>query len=106
MLQQLEHAVSGDVSRQRLLPAGGRFFDRITRPEQLLTALPEAMRVLTDPAETGAVMIALPQDIQAEAYDFPAAFFDRARLADRPRRRPIRTRSRRSPSCSPRPSGR
>ena len=53
-----------------------RFFDRITRPEQLLTALPEAMRVLTDPAETGAVAIALPQDIQSEAYDFPARFFE------------------------------
>ena len=52
-----------------------RFFDRISRPEQLLTALPEAMRVLTDPAETGAVTIALPQDVQAHAYNYPAHFF-------------------------------
>jgi 3D-(3,5/4)-trihydroxycyclohexane-1,2-dione acylhydrolase (decyclizing) len=51
-----------------------RFFDRITRPEQLLTALPAAMRVLTDPAAAGAVVIALPQDIQAHAYDWPAGF--------------------------------
>ena len=53
-----------------------RFFDRITRPEQLLTALPEAMRVLTSPADTGAVVISLPQDIQSHAYDFPAEFFE------------------------------
>ena len=52
-----------------------RFFDRITRPEQLLESLPEAMRVLTDPGETGAVTVALPQDIQAEAYDYPEHFF-------------------------------
>ncbi len=52
------------------------FFDRITRPEQLLAALPEAMRVLLDPAETGAVTVSLHQDVQAEAYDFPAAFFE------------------------------
>jgi 3D-(3,5/4)-trihydroxycyclohexane-1,2-dione acylhydrolase (decyclizing) len=53
-----------------------RFFDRIVRPEQLLTALPEAMRVLTSPVETGAVVIALPQDVQSHAYDFPARFFE------------------------------
>jgi 3D-(3,5/4)-trihydroxycyclohexane-1,2-dione acylhydrolase (decyclizing) len=53
-----------------------RFFDRISRPEQLLESLPEAMRVLTDPAETGAVTISLPQDVQTEAYDFPLHFFD------------------------------
>jgi 3D-(3,5/4)-trihydroxycyclohexane-1,2-dione acylhydrolase (decyclizing) len=52
-----------------------RYVDRITRPEQLLDALPEAMRVLLDPAEAGAVMIALHQDAEGEAYDFPAAFF-------------------------------
>jgi 3D-(3,5/4)-trihydroxycyclohexane-1,2-dione acylhydrolase (decyclizing) len=51
------------------------YFDRITRPEQLLRALPEAMRVLLDPAETGAVTLSLPQDVQAEGYGFPAAFF-------------------------------
>ena len=53
-----------------------RFFDRITRPEQLLTALPEAMRVLTSPSETGTVTIALPQDVQSHAYDFPTVFFE------------------------------
>ena len=51
-----------------------RFFDRVVRPEQLLTALPRAMRVLTDPAETGAVTISLPQDVQGEAFDVPADF--------------------------------
>ena len=54
-----------------------RFFDRISRPEQLLTALPEAMRVLTDPAETGAVTLALPQDVQSHAYDYPANLFEK-----------------------------
>ena len=54
-----------------------RFFDRISRPEQLLTALPEAMRVLTDPVETGAVTLALPQDVQSHAYDYPANLFEK-----------------------------
>src|SRR4030095_15671485 len=54
-----------------------RFFDRIWRPEQLPSALLAAMRVLTDPAETGAVTLCLPQDVQAEAYDFPAELFTR-----------------------------
>ena len=76
VLQQLEHATEGDVSVNDCFRPVARFFDRITRPEQLLTALPEAMRVLTSPAEAGAVVIALPQDIQTEAYDFPAAFFE------------------------------
>ncbi len=75
VLQQLEHPVSADVSVNDCFRPVSRFFDRITRPEQILTALPEAMRVLTDPAETGAVTIALPQDIQAHAYDYPAHFF-------------------------------
>ena len=55
-----------------------RFWDRITRPEQILSSLPEAMRILTDQAETGAVTICLPEDTQTEAYDYPAAFFERA----------------------------
>jgi 3D-(3,5/4)-trihydroxycyclohexane-1,2-dione acylhydrolase (decyclizing) len=76
VLQQLEHPISADVSVNDCLRPVSRFFDRITRPEQLLTALPEAMRVLTDPAETGAVTIALPQDIQAHAYDFPSNFLE------------------------------
>jgi 3D-(3,5/4)-trihydroxycyclohexane-1,2-dione acylhydrolase (decyclizing) len=77
VLQQLEHPVSADVSVNDCFRPVSRFFDRISRPEQLLTALPEAMRVLTDPAETGAVTLALPQDVQAHAYDYPAHFFQR-----------------------------
>jgi 3D-(3,5/4)-trihydroxycyclohexane-1,2-dione acylhydrolase (decyclizing) len=75
VLQQLEHPVSADVSVNDCFRPVSRFFDRIIRPEQILTALPEAMRVLLDPAETGAVTIALPQDIQAHAFDYPARFF-------------------------------
>ncbi len=77
MLQQLEHPISGDVSVNDCFRPVSRFFDRISRPEQLLTALPEAMRVLTDPVETGAVTIALPQDVQAHAYDYPPHFFEK-----------------------------
>lgn len=75
VLQQLEHPISADVSVNDAFRPVSRFFDRISRPEQLFTALPEAMRVLTDPAETGAVTLALPQDLQSHAYDFPAQFF-------------------------------
>ncbi len=75
VLQQLEHPVSADVSVNDCFRPVSRFFDRISRPEQLLTALPGAMRVLTDPVETGAVTLALPQDIQAHAYDYPRHFF-------------------------------
>jgi len=53
-----------------------RFFDRISRPEQLIPSLMNAMRVLTDPADTGAVTVCLPQDVGAEAWDFPAELFD------------------------------
>src|SRR5213592_1423825 len=77
VLQQLEHPVSADVSVNDCFRPVSRFFDRISRPEQLLTALPEAMRVLTDPAEVGAVTLALPQDVQAHAHDYPAPFFER-----------------------------
>ena len=75
VLQQLEHPLEHDVSVNDAFRPVSRFFTRITRPEQLLAALPEAMRVLTDPAETGAVTIALPEDVQTEAYDWPEAFF-------------------------------
>lgn len=75
VLQQLEHPVSADLSVNDCFRPVSRFFDRISRPEQLLTALPEAMRVLTDPAETGAAVIAIPQDIQSHAYDYPENFF-------------------------------
>jgi 3D-(3,5/4)-trihydroxycyclohexane-1,2-dione acylhydrolase (decyclizing) len=75
VLQQIEHPSYRDVSVNDCFRPVSRFFDRITRPEQLLKALPEAMRVLVDPAETGAVTIALPQDVQGEAFDFPTSFF-------------------------------
>ena len=85
VLQQLEHPLEGDLSVNDCFRPVSRFFDRITRPEQLLTALPEAMRVLTSPAETGAVVLALPQDVQAHAYDYPADFFEqRAWRIERP----------------------
>ncbi len=77
VLQQLEHPTAGDVSVNDCFRPLSRFFDRITRPEQLLTALPEAMRVMTDPADTGPVTLALPQDIQTHAYDYPAHFFEK-----------------------------
>ena len=77
VLQQLEHPISADISVNDCFRPVSRFFDRISRPEQLLTALPEAMRVLTDPAETGAVTLALPQDLQAHAHDYPAHFFEK-----------------------------
>jgi 3D-(3,5/4)-trihydroxycyclohexane-1,2-dione acylhydrolase (decyclizing) len=76
VLQQLEHPMSQDLSVNDAFRPVSRFWDRITRPEQILSSLPEAIRVLTDPAETGAVTIALPQDVQAESFDFPANFFD------------------------------
>ena len=77
VLQQLEHPVSADVSVNDCFRPVSRFFDRISRPEQLLTALPEAMRVLTDPADTGPVTLSLPQDVQAHAYDYPTEFFEK-----------------------------
>ncbi|MEV5614063.1 3D-(3,5/4)-trihydroxycyclohexane-1,2-dione acylhydrolase (decyclizing) [Streptomyces sp. NPDC052225] len=75
VLQQLEVPYAGDVSVNDCLRPVSKYFDRITRPEQLIPAALQAMRVLTDPVETGAVTLALPQDVQAEAYDWPNAFF-------------------------------
>src|SRR6201997_84719 len=75
VLQQLESPGSQDVSVNDCFKPVARYWDRIQRPEQILTALPEAMRVLTSPAETGAVTLALPQDVQAQAYDYPDHFF-------------------------------
>ena len=69
VLQQLESSQSQDVSVNDCFRPVSRYWDRIWRPEQLLTALPEAMRVLTSPAETGAVTLALPQETQTEAFD-------------------------------------
>ena len=76
VMQALDHGLEADVSVNDAFRPLSAFFDRITRPEQLLAALPEAMRVLLDPAETGAVTISLHQDVQAEAHDFPASFFE------------------------------
>jgi 3D-(3,5/4)-trihydroxycyclohexane-1,2-dione acylhydrolase (decyclizing) len=76
VLQQLERPDSEDVSVNDTLRVVSRYWDRIDRPEQLISALPAAMRVLTSPAETGAVTLALPQDVQAEAFDYPAALFE------------------------------
>ncbi|WP_063568435.1 3D-(3,5/4)-trihydroxycyclohexane-1,2-dione acylhydrolase (decyclizing) [Paenibacillus sp. O199] len=77
VLQQLE--VSGDytISATDPFKAVSKYWDRIVRPEQLMIAATQAMRVLMDPAETGAVTLALPQDVQAEAYDYPESFFAR-----------------------------
>jgi 3D-(3,5/4)-trihydroxycyclohexane-1,2-dione acylhydrolase (decyclizing) len=77
VLQQLEVPWRGDASVNDCFQPVSRYWDRITRPEQLIPAALEAMRVLTNPAETGAVTLALPQDVQAEAFDYPDAFFDK-----------------------------
>jgi 3D-(3,5/4)-trihydroxycyclohexane-1,2-dione acylhydrolase (decyclizing) len=75
VLQQLESASTQDISVNDCFKPVSRYWDRIQRPEQLLTSLLEAMRVLTSPADTGAVTLSLPQDVQAEAFDFPEEFF-------------------------------
>ncbi|GAB2906213.1 MULTISPECIES: 3D-(3,5/4)-trihydroxycyclohexane-1,2-dione acylhydrolase (decyclizing) [Streptomyces] len=106
VLQQLEVPYAGDISVNDTLRPVSRYFDRVNRPEALIPAALQAMRVLTDPVETGAVTLALPQDVQAEAYDWPEEFFaertwhvrrpapDQAELADavrviREARRPL-----------------
>ncbi len=75
VLQQLESPGSQDISVNDCFKPVSKYWDRINRAEQLITALPEVMRVLTSPADTGAVTLALPQDVQAEAYDFPEDLF-------------------------------
>ncbi|MFQ5923293.1 MAG: 3D-(3,5/4)-trihydroxycyclohexane-1,2-dione acylhydrolase (decyclizing), partial [Anaerolineales bacterium] len=77
VLQQLEWVGSQDVSVNDCFMPISRYWDRINRPEQIITALPEAMRVLTSQADTGAVTLSLPQDVQAEAYDYPEALFEK-----------------------------
>ncbi len=85
VLQQLEVPYAGDVSVNDTLRPVSRYFDRVTRAEALIPAALEAMRVLTDPVETGAVTLALPQDVQAEAFDWPEEFFaDRVWRVRRP----------------------
>jgi 3D-(3,5/4)-trihydroxycyclohexane-1,2-dione acylhydrolase (decyclizing) len=78
VLQQLESTSSQDISVNDCFKPVSRYWDRISRPEQIITSLPEAMRVLTSPVETGAVTLSLPQDVQAEACDFPDALFRNA----------------------------
>ncbi|AVV44220.1 3D-(3,5/4)-trihydroxycyclohexane-1,2-dione acylhydrolase (decyclizing) [Streptomyces sp. ID05-04B] len=77
VLQQLEDTRGGDVTVNDAFRAVSKYFDRVSRPEQLIPAALAAMRVLTDPVETGAVTLALPQDVQAEAHDWPVDFFRR-----------------------------
>lgn len=87
VLQQLEAPSSRDASVNDCFKPVSRYWDRLNRPEQLIYALMEAMRVLTSPADTGAVTLALPQDVQAEAYDYPASLFEK-RVWTIPRARP------------------
>ena len=87
VLQQLESAQSQDISVNDCFKPVSKYWDRINRPEQLITALPEAMRVLTSPADTGAVTLCVPQDVQAEAFDFPLEMFEK-RVWHVPRPRP------------------
>ena len=77
VLQQLESPQTQDISVNDCFKPVSRYWDRISRPEQLLTALPEAMRVMTSPAETGAVTLSMPQDVQTEALEYPSAFFEK-----------------------------
>src|SRR5271167_1332732 len=86
VLQQLESPSSQNISANDCFKPVSRYWDRIQRPEQILTALPEAMRVLTSPAETGAVTLALPQDVQPQAFDYPSEFLqERVWHVPRPR---------------------
>ncbi len=87
VLQQLESEHTQDISVNDCFRPVSRYWDRIYRPEQLITALPEAMRVLTSPADTGAVTLALPQDTQTEAFDYPRELFEK-RIWVIPRNRP------------------
>lgn len=87
VLQQLELSFSQDLSVNDCFKPVSRYWDRLNRPEQAITALLEAMRVLTSPVDTGAVTLALPQDVQAEAYDYPTALFAK-RVWHVPRVRP------------------
>ena len=87
VLQQLERPEAGDISANDVLRPVSRYFDRVERPEMLTDALGQAMRVLTSPADTGAVTLALPQDVQAEAWDWPDGLFEQ-RTWVVPRQRP------------------
>ncbi len=75
VLQQMEHPLERDSSANDAFRPVSRYFDRISRPEQIISSLPEAFRILTDPSETGAVTLSLCEDVQTEAYDYPLEFF-------------------------------
>lgn len=77
VLQQIEDPTDYTISANDAFKPVSKYWDKVSRPEQLITALTNAMRVLTDPVDTGAVTLALPQDVQTEAYDYPAAFFEK-----------------------------
>lgn len=87
VLQQLESAYTQDISVNDCFKPVSKYWDRINRPEQLIYSLPEVMRVLTSPAETGAVTLSMPQDVQTHAYDFPSSLFEK-RVWKVPRNRP------------------
>jgi 3D-(3,5/4)-trihydroxycyclohexane-1,2-dione acylhydrolase (decyclizing) len=90
VLQQLESFSTQDIGVNDCFKPVSRYWDRIYRPEQLITALPEVMRVLTSPSDCGAVTLALPQDVQAEAYDYPEELFHkRVWLIRRPMPDPV-----------------
>ncbi len=93
VLQQVEHGHDAGISTNDAFRAVCRYFDRVQRPEQLMSALINAFRVLTDPADTGAVCLAMPQDVEGEAYDYPLSFFEkRVHVIERrpPTRRAVR----------------
>ncbi len=90
VLQQLESEITQDISVSDCFKPVSRYWDRINRADQILTALPEAMRVLTSPADTGAVTLSLPEDTQTEAHDYPVEFFNK-RIWSIPRNRADRT---------------
>ena len=95
VLQQVELAQSAGLSTNDAFRAVCRYFDRVERPEQVMSALLNAMRVLTDPADTGAVCLALPQDVEGEACDYPLSFFEKRvhHLQRRPPERDVITRA-------------
>lgn len=77
VLQQIEQSYDHNITANDAFKPVSKYWDRISRPEQLMTAMINAMRILTSPSETGAVTICLPQDVQGEAYDYPAEFFEK-----------------------------
>ena len=94
VLQQVEHFSNPSITVNDAFKAVTRYWDRIARPSQLMSSLPQALAVLLDPAECGPVFLALPQDVQAEAYDYPEKFFERrVRAARRPHPDPAEIRA-------------